>query len=269
MYGILSPFKPTKFRSDIAPVTELMKPKTAKKTTEVPSNKPKGKLIYAGRDGLGAYTEHPDHFPKDVIYQDEKYVAIHDRFPKSSVHTLLLPRGDVNMLHPLEAFQDLHFLKRTEEKAQKLKNIVAKELQRKFGQFSAQDKAREAVLDGDVDLADGEELPKGRDWESEVLVGVHLHPSMNHLHIHVLSRDNYSGCLKHRNHYNSFNTPFFVRLDEFPLGKDDPRLLQNWERCENYLERDMRCWRCGKNFGRSMVRLKEHLKEEFEGWKKE
>lgn len=246
-----------------------MTPKKRIKSTEVPSNTPESKIIYAGRDGLGAYTEHPDNFPREVIFKDDRFVAIQDRYPKSKVHTLLLPRGDVNMLHPLEAFKDADFLAATKLKAAELKSIVAKELRRKFGRFSKQDQAREQILNGEVDLADGEELPAGRDWESEVEVGIHLHPSMNHLHIHVLSRDNHSGSMKTRQHYNSFNTPFFVKLDEFPLEEEDPRRLENWKRCEKYLERDFKCWRCGKNFGRSMARLKEHLKDEFEEWKKE
>lgn len=244
-----------------------MKPKLANKTTEVPIRSSKKPLIYAGRDGLGAYTEHPENFPKDVIFQDEKFVAIQDRFPKSTVHTLLLPRGPINLVHPLVAFQDPEFFAATRAKAEELKKIVASELRRKYGQYSAQDKAREAVLNGDVELADGEDLPPGRDWEAEVEMGIHLHPSMNHLHVHVLSRDNYSGFMKHRNHYNSFNTPFFVKLSEFPLSKDDPREPSN--ACENYLERDLLCWRCGENFKRSMAKLKEHLKQEFDEWKKE
>ena len=128
-------------------------------------------------------------------------------------------------------------------------------LRRKFGKFSAQEQARERILNGEVELVEGKQLPLGRDWEKEVLVGIHLHPSMNHLHVHVLSRDNYSGFMKHRNHYNSFNSPFFVRLDEFPLTEEDKAARE----MSHYLDKDLKCWRCGKDFGRSMARMKEHL----------
>lgn len=152
------------------------------------------------------------------------------------------------------------------EQAGRLRGIVAAELQRKYGRFSPQDAAREAVLNGEVELAEGEPMPKGRDWAREVKVGVHAHPSMNHLHVHVVSREMYSECLKHRKHYNSFATGFFVDLEDFPLAQDDPR---RWPEKEGYLEGEMRCWRCGKGFGNKFARLKEHLAVEFGEWKKE
>ena len=104
------------------------------------------------------------------------------------------------------------------------------------------------------------------DWEKEVKVGVHAHPSMNHLHIHILSVDRYSEFLKYRKHYNSFATDFFVPVDDFPLAADDPRRHPGKE---GYLNENMKCWRCGKNFGNKFARLKEHLTEEFDEWKKE
>lgn len=88
----------------------------------------------------------------------------------------------------------------------------------------------------------------------------------SHLHIHVISTDRYSAFLKHRKHYNSFATPFFVELDAFPLAQDDKR---RYPGKENYLGSDLKCWRCGHNFGRQFARLKEHLAIEFEKWKKQ
>ncbi len=99
---------------------------------------------------------------------------------------------------------------------------MASELRRRFGAFSRADEARQAVLTGTVDDG-GAELPAGRDWQADVRVGVHAHPSMSHLHVHVLSRDMHSANARHRKHYNSFTTPFFVPLADFPLAADDPR----------------------------------------------
>lgn len=89
---------------------------------------------------------------------------------------------------------------------------------------------------------------------------------MNHLHIHVISRDHYSDFLKHSKHYNSFNTPFFVDLEAFPLNEHDDRRHPGRE---GYLKSDLKCWRCGQNFGNKFARLKEHLAVEFEEWKSE
>lgn len=149
--------------------------------------------------------------------------------------------------------------------AAKLKTLVAKELRRKYAKFSKQDAAREAVFNGEVELLEGKPLPVGRDWEAEVKVGVHAHPSMNHLHIHVISADHYSDSLKYRKHYNSFITPFFVELEAFPLAPDDKR---RHPREEGYLKSDMKCWRCGQSFENKFARLKGHLATEFEEWKR-
>jgi aprataxin len=214
------------------------------------------------KDGLGQYILNPKKYdPTIVIYYNDDFVAINDLYPKSSVHCLLLPRNEkYTHLHPFDAFEDAEFLAAVRVEAQKLKTLAAKKLQRKFGPLSKQDEAREAVLNGEVDA---DELPVGRSWEKEVKVGIHAHPSMNHLHIHVISVDRYSASLKHRKHYNSFATAFFVDLEDFPLAKDDVR------RKASYLNDDMKCWRCGRNYQNRMKEMKEHLTMEFEEWKKE
>jgi aprataxin len=246
------------------PVSEMMSSK--RKATNSPSSKPKrttnNSFPFDGRDGLGQYIESPKNYPPSVVvFHNDSFVAINDLYPKSSVHCLLLPRSAKhNRLHPFDAFADADFLAEVRREAARLKSLVAKELQRKYGAFSKQDESREAVLNGEVDA---EELPVGRDWEKEVKVGIHAHPSMNHLHIHVLSVDRHSTSLKHKKHYNSFATPFFVDLEDFPLAEDDAR------RTERYLHGDMKCWRCGRNFENRFARLKEHLEVEFEEWKRE
>jgi len=245
-----------------------MNPKRKAPPSASPPRKSHSRNLFSHRDGLGAYILHPEKYDSTrVIFYDSDFVAIHDLYPKSSVHTLLLPRSEKhNLLHPFDAFEDPIFLASVRTQVTKLTALVAKELQRKYGPVSKQDSAREAVLNGEVELAEGEEIPQGRNWEKEVMVGIHAHPSMNHLHIHVLSRDRFSTCLKHRKHYNSFNTGFFVSMDDFPLGADDERRLTSGR---NYMEEDMVCWRCGKNFQNKFSNLKDHLAEEFEEWKRE
>jgi aprataxin len=38
---------------------------------------------------------------------------------------------------------------------------------------------------------------------------------------------------------------------------------------ETLKEKGMKCWRCGKNFGSQFKKLKEHLEDEFQAWRKE
>ncbi|ORY71844.1 HIT domain-containing protein [Pseudomassariella vexata] len=244
--------------------TELMAPKPkAAAPPKQDSSKPRS---FRDRDGLGAYTANPTNYPSNrVIYHNDDFVAINDLYPKSTVHTLLLPRSDRSRLHPVEALEDPQFLASVQAETLKLKKLVAKELQRRYGKFSEADKQREAVLNGEAEW-DSPELPNGRDWEAEVLVGIHAHPSMNDLHVHVLSRDMISECMRHRKHFNSFNSPFLVDVADFPLAKHDPRRHPGRE---GYLDRDLLCWRCGENFGNRFKRLKEHLDIEFEAWKKQ
>ncbi|KAF8534049.1 HIT-like domain-containing protein [Trichophaea hybrida] len=207
-----------------------------------PAKKPKSQPRYKDpRDGLGPYISHPGNFPPTaVIHHTPDFVYIRDLYPKSTVHCLLLPRDTTKThLHPIEAFSDPEFLRVTKEEAGKLRKLVGAELKRLFGEQN------------------------GRDWEKEVKVGVHSNPSMNHLHVHVLSRDNHSERLKTGKHYNSFNTPFFVDLEDLPLPEEDERRGPGME----FIKSDLICWRCGMNYGNRYKQLSEHLEEEFEEWK--
>lgn len=246
------------------------KPKPKPETKTKPDSSAMGTNSFAGRDGLGLYITKAETLPSDsIIFANPHFVAIHDMYPKATVHCLLLPRApDKTLLHPFDAFEDAEFLASVRAEAAELRDLVARELQRLVGAHSAADAPRRAVLDGDAeperDAAGEVVLPRGRDWAAEVKVGVHAHPSMNHLHVHVLSRDMHSDRLKVRKHYNSFTTDFFVPLDDFPLAVDDPRRKQG-----GWHEKPMACWRCGRDFGNKLKELKRHLDEEFDEWKRE
>ncbi|KAJ6102251.1 hypothetical protein N7486_004678 [Penicillium sp. IBT 16267x] len=218
----------------------------------------------SGRDGLGAYIAKPETYPSSVVVNhNEDFVAIHDMFPKSSLHLLLLPRDPTKTrLHPFDAFEDAEFLTKVRSEVYKLRTLAAAELRRKYGKDSAQEQARQAAL---IAEPAPEELPAGRDWEKEIMCGVHAVPSMNHLHVHIIAVDRHSERLKHRKHYNSFATPFFVPIEDFPLAEDDVRRHPTRE---GYLKRDFVCWRCGEEFGNKFTQLKEHLEGEFEEWRR-
>lgn len=215
-----------------------------------------------GRDGLGPYIAHPESFPSQrVLRYDDKWVTIHDLYPKSSIHFLLLSRDPkVSRLHPFEALADANLLAGVQAQVTDLVQIAASELRRLYGKHSKLDFARNEALSSPDPPG---ELPTGRDWTTEVMAGVHANPSMNHMHVHVISQDRYSPCLKHRKHYNSFSTDFFVPVADFPLGEEDRRRHPGRER---YLASDMRCWRCEKNFGNRFQELKRHLESEFKAW---
>jgi aprataxin len=249
-------------------VTELM---AKKPKIPIPPQIPVGGFsrgnIFKSKDGLGAYLDDPASFPPSrVIYHNEDFVAINDLYAKASIHTLLLPRSAAHSrLHPFEAFVDPVFLEAVKKEVRKLKALVANELQRRYGNESRTEAQRQAVLNGDVE-PEGNTLPAGRNWNAEIISGIHAHPSMHHLHVHVLSRDMFSDCLKHRKHYNSFNTPFLIDVEEFPLAEDDPRLHPGRH---GFMNKDLVCWRCQRNFKNQFKQLKEHIAIEYAEWKKE
>lgn len=221
--------------------------------------------FFHGRDGLGVYLQDPAQYsPERVLYYNDDFVVINDLYPKSSVHLLILSRdAQKNRLHPFEAFTDAAFLEAMQIEVTRARSTVISELRRRHGSSSLTDKARSEAMDLDppVPLS---ELPAGRDWGKDVISGVHAHPSMSHLHVHVLSVDRTSKCLRHKKHYNSFNTPFLVSLDSFPLDPDDPRWHPGKQ---GYLESDLICWRCGNNYRKAFGAFKRHLDEEFSEWK--
>lgn len=262
----LSQLKPVSIISITPLVTELMSNRHKSLKIDHPARLEN--IPGVRRGALYEYIARPETFSSErVIYYNADFVAIRDLFPKAMIHTLLLPRNDAyTQLHPFDAFEDDEFLASVRAETEKLKKLVASELRRRLGQFSTLDAAREAVLTGDVELdEDASDLPSGRCWSDSVMAGIHAHPSMQHLHVHVMSVDLAGTALKHRKHYNSFATPFFVPLEAFPLARDDPR------RCpdeQGYLKKhNLVCWACGEDFGNRFVALKAHLAEEFESWK--
>lgn len=240
------------------------KPKQSKRVEKEKTKKTFSGGVINSRDALGDYIENPARFhPYPVVYYDDDFVAIHDRFPKSSLHLLLLPRDpEKTGLHPFDALEDPEFLAKVQAETKKLRTVAAGELRRKFGKYSAQDKVRQEAMNADPPP---DELPAGRDWEKDIMCGVHAHPSMNHLHVHIISVDRHSESMKHRKHYNSFSTPFFVDIADFPLAKDD---VKRHPGREGYLKRDFKCWRCGENFGNKFTKLKDHLEQEYLDWRK-
>jgi aprataxin len=240
---------------------------------------------------LNQYITKPESFPPSIVlYYNDSFVLLRDQYPKASIHLLLLPRDpDISARHPLEALQnDVEFRSLVKKELdERVTPLVANELRRMFGAESDSDKGYQEDLEqrinGEGNLVDIKKEdksseatpeapgqvrhPRGRDWLSTIRTGIHFHPSLSNLHVHIITEDMHSPSLKHRKHYNSFNTPFFVPVSAFPLPENDERLNSNIS--HEYLKRDLVCWRCGENYGGRFVKLKEHLETEWEAWKKE
>ncbi|CAJ1439172.1 unnamed protein product [Effrenium voratum] len=159
-----------------------------------------------------------------VVHSTEEFLTIHDGYPKAAVHLLVLPRTRVASLAKLTP-EHLPMLRR-------LCGYVAWLLE----QLGQQD---------------------GVGWTH----GLHSVPSLKQLHVHVMTMDFCSPCLKNAKHFCSFLPPFLVSLDEavrvVSEGGFVERSLQELE--EGMKKRRLCCHRCGADFGRSFAELKRHL----------
>lgn len=211
-----------------------------------------------GRDGpygLGGYITDPEqHVGGRVLSYNERFVIVKDKYPKADIHLLVMPRDPKKTrLVPQDAFEDADFLEDCRREVAKARHMVAEELRRRYGRLSKTEQPRLAAMESE-DLPD--ELPSGRDWEAHIISGIHSRPSMQHIHIHVLSPDMVNDRMQTDHHYQSFNSKFLVPLDQFPMARDDIRTPQGQE-CRHtdydvvsFLYRILH-WRENHHYGRS------------------
>ncbi|CAL9731156.1 aprataxin-like protein [Monosporozyma unispora] len=197
---------------------------------------------------LSPYILHPDQHEKDlVVYYDDIVTIIHDGFGKSTYHLLILPRDSkLTKKHP------------TTGVTAHIKNLLQTYVDWCTNYIYDHFTGRYEILPSNDNLS----MSSKEDFiEQFILVGVHSVPSMNNLHIHVLTRDFHSLKLKNKKHYNSFNTKFFVQWDQLPLHfKPDKHEMEN----VIIKKSDLICCYCNKNFSNKFSQLKKHLGEEFD-----
>lgn len=87
-------------------------------------------------------------------------------------------------------------------------------------------------------------------------LGFHSVPSMRQLHLHVISQDFDSQHLKHKKHWNSFNTEFF--RDSVDVIEELEKYGKASIKDESLLSKELRCHRC-KSAHPSIPRLKSHI----------
>ncbi|PAA87326.1 hypothetical protein BOX15_Mlig015446g6, partial [Macrostomum lignano] len=109
---------------------------------------------------------------RQALFSDDVCVIIADKYPKARHHYLVLPKRQIDSLAQLQR-SDASMLKRMLAAAESF--IAEKNL-----------------------------LPKSFRF------GFHAVPSMSQLHMHVVSQDFVSTCLKTKKHWLSFTTDFFL-----------------------------------------------------------
>ena len=104
------------------------------------------------------------------------------------------------------------------------------------------------------------ELTKN-DVEIEFRCGFHAIPSMAQVHMHVISQDFISPCLKTKRHWNSFNTPYFVDAAiVLNCITTNGAIPSTWENdAKKWLSEDVQCHKCQHKPKGMGIPFKQHL----------
>ncbi|KPI89785.1 hypothetical protein ABL78_1048 [Leptomonas seymouri] len=165
-----------------------------------------------------------------LLYKDDTCIVVNDAFPKSMVHCLVMPL-DLR-LDSLDAL--------TRKDVPLLEHMI--HVGNEYVRFL---KTTSPTLYG------------GRRFIS----GFHALPSLPMLHLHVLSMDLDSVCLKSKKHYNSFATFFFLTGDRVvaDVGRHGHITInQDVARLRQMEEQQMRCLWCGASLA-NMPAMKAHV----------
>nr|QNH68121.1 aprataxin [Brachionus koreanus] len=174
--------------------------------------------------------------PKLQVFKNDRFVCIKDKYPKAKAHYLLIPHGDA--FPKLIRVADLIKLNNCVDILNELKSLSDKIVEENFP----------------------------CDVKSKAICGFHSIQSMQPLHMHIISKDFESDCLKNRKHWNSFNTKYFIRLDELieclkkerDYFENDFFNLNNENVLKSYLDLPLKCNICNI-VQKNMPSLKRHL----------
>ena len=182
----------------------------------------------AGLDALTRLAMTPETHLENIYLLTREFVVAYDLYPKGQVHLLILPRGVRIQASP-----------------------------------AALDASHAPLVRRMASL--GEHLARMLRRRSPSLapfaMGFHAVPSMRQLHLHVISTDLDSSCLKSKKHWNSFATRFLLRPAavaaqlESPSGKASTR---GHAAEEASLKNAMRCPLTGATI-KDMPALKVHV----------
>ncbi|XP_028382933.2 aprataxin isoform X5 [Phyllostomus discolor] len=163
--------------------------------------------------------------PKMQVYKDEQVVVIKDKYPKARHHWLVLPWASISSLKAV-----------TREHLELLKHMHA---------------VGEKVI---ADVAGSSKL--------RFRLGYHAIPSMSHVHLHVISQDFDSPCLKNKKHWNSFNTEYFLESQAVIAMVQEAGRVTVRDGMPELLKLPLRCHECQQLLP-SIPQLKEHLRKHW------
>jgi len=185
------------------------------------------------RHVLHEFLHHPTAHIDRILYQDNRCMVIYDAYPKARMHVLLLPKPDFLSVQRVADIQTC-MLPQVRILHQ-IAHRVGAALHRQQSSIG-------------------------------FLCGYHAEPSLTPLHIHIISGDLCSPCLKNKKHWTSFATGFLVGISEVetaledddrdknPLDREVSRLIAQRKQA---LGSSLLCHRCGHP-AMSMPAMKAH-----------
>lgn len=163
--------------------------------------------------------------PKMQVYKDDQVVVIKDKYPKARYHWLVLPWASISSLKAVTR-EHLELLRHMHTVGEKV-----------IADFAGSSKLR-------------------------FRLGYHAIPSMSHVHLHVISQDFDSPCLKNKKHWNSFNTEYFLESQAvIEMVQEAGRVIVR-DGMPELLKLPLRCHECQQLLP-SIPQLKEHLRKHW------
>jgi diadenosine tetraphosphate (Ap4A) HIT family hydrolase len=183
---------------------------------------PAKRARYGWKDALLEYIDHPDrdHVVAATVARDETSVTIVDKYAKSSAHFLIVPLQRVQCIPlALEPRAHLALLRALLARARAL-------VRDRGGIVFAADDAEGGSIDAASRAACGETGEGGAGAaaaaptaERQYRIGLHATPSLSQLHVHVITQDFDSPCLKKKLHWNSFASACVPRVPLPPFSQ--------------------------------------------------
>jgi len=177
--------------------------------------------------GLMQYLQHATALKPFIFLETSQWMVIYDGYPKAKIHLLLLPKPSFLAVSGVaELRREAHG-----ERLARL-HVEARRIAAKLQQ----------------------DLPGLR-----LRLGYHSMPSLQPLHLHIISQDFDSPSLKTKKHWNSFTTPFFLDATQVETAlQEQGRVVVDRVNAEALLKQALRCHGCGAE-QKNMPTLKQHL----------
>jgi aprataxin len=201
---------------------------------------------------------------QSIWHVDDQVVGIRDKYPKARHHALLLAREPG--LHRASQLGRQHLPMLTHMRQLALRWIQQQQQQDDAHNHQQQAQREVVPAAGNAVEAKPQEEQQQQQQVQRGAVpvgwraGFHSVPSMAQLHLHVISTDYDSPCLKTKRHWNSFTSSFFLQLDDViaALQGTAGGVAVDAAAAEALLHQGLACHRCGVAL-KNMPALKEHL----------